>query len=331
MRGVAVVACIASLASLAGPPFGGSGAAAGLAACSGRPRGADPTPLVCPHDSSPAGRECRCAPGLILLEGACVGPRELDSYCGAPALGSASCRAVSCPEGDPIDLTTHACAPASAARAVIARVRPIPDELALGCHEGRALVLRGEDVACVPRAELCPRGAAWDAKAAHCAPAPACGAGQLRDDGGRCIGVVTRVSPRDDGAPVVDVGRWAEAMLGTDGGEATARLCGPLAEHTPELDVGPGGARTLTLSLQLAFPDNDVTQVSGRADTTDTASHQPVLGVGALPAQRALAALLVPLRALGGVSDAASASVRVRCTVHGGGSPYLAPRPAPER
>lgn len=134
------------------------------------------------------------------------------------------------------------------------------------------------------------------------------------------------MTPSRDGAPVVDVGRWLRAMLGTDGGEGTARVCRPLSQQVGELDVGPGGARTLSLTVELVFPDNDVTQLSGRVVTVDLASGQAVFGAGAQAVQRALDALLVPLRALGGASDAASATVKVHCTVRGGGSPSFVPR-----
>jgi hypothetical protein len=116
-------------------------------------------------------------------------------------------------------------------------------------------------------------------------------------------------------------------MLGADRGFGTSRLCQPFVEQPWALDVGTGGARALALSIELRFPDNDVTQVSGTVELTDAASGQPVLG-GVRRGQRdaqALESLLVPLRALGGTSDAASATLHVRCTVRGGGTPFLVP------
>jgi hypothetical protein len=311
--------------------------AVGLAmACESACRGASTPPLVggagplvCPHDAEVAGGVCRCAPGLRVLDGACVGPRELDAYCGgggSSAAGPGTCRPIRCASTDAIDLATHTCAPASAARAVLARTRPVPDDLALGCREARALVLNGDDVACLPHEDLCPRDTAWTGADAECAPLAACAPGEIRTDAG-CEGVVTRES---GGSAVVDVGRWSRAMLGVDGGEASARLCRSVGEHVVELDVGPGGARALLVEVGLTFSNNDVTQVEARVETFDAASHQPVVGAGAVPAQRAIEALLVPLRALGGVADAASATVRVTCIVRGGSTPLLFPkRPAP--
>jgi hypothetical protein len=303
---------------------------AGCAARTGRPAEASEA-VACPHDAIAGGGTCRCGPGLFILEGACAGPRELDAYCGTPASGAGSCRAPVCAEGDAIDLATGACAPAQTARRIVAQIRPVPNDLKLACREGHSLVVRGDSVTCVPSSDVCPRGSEWDPATARCLAIPPCAPGEVRrirsagaDAGaGECLRVVTRSR---GGVPVVDVGRWLGAMLGADGGEATARVCRPLGQQVGELEVGPGGARTLSLAVELIFPDNDVTQLSGRVVTVDAASGQAIFGEGAQAVQRAVDALLVPLRALGGASDAASATLNVRCTVHGGGSPSFVPR-----
>ena len=302
-------------------------------------------PVACPRDAVAVGGGCQCAPGLVVLEGACVGPRELDAYCGSlgrSSGGAGSCVAPTCAAGEPIDLATAQCAPARAARTIFARVRPVPDDMQIGCRAGWALVVHGEGddraMACLPSPDACPRASTWAPGAARCVQAPACPPGEVRreptgraDDGGpelgRCVRIVTRGGAEE--GPIVDVGIWSRAMLGADGGEGTARLCRLLAERPWELDVHPGGAQTVELTLELRFPDNDVTQVSGRVETLDAASQLPVFGAAAQEAQKALDALLVPLRALGGATDAASASTQVRCLVRGGGTPFLLPRPAP--
>jgi hypothetical protein len=300
-------------------------------ACTPSLRTSPREPLVCPHDAVVAGGACRCAPGLAVLEGACVGPRELDAYCSPLPSRAGACAAATCAGSDPLDLATGRCAAARTARDVAAQARPIPDDLALGCHEGRTLVVRPDYVACIPAGDTCPRGTTWEPGTARCAPVPACPPGEVRaerDDGAPagCVRVVTRVA---EGAAVVDVGRWARAMLGTDGGMGTSRLCRPFAQALWGDDVGAGGARTLALTIQLLFPDNDVTQLSADVQALDAASGQPIPGDAgrtARAARSALSPLLVPLRSLGGVSDAASLSVGVRCTVRGGGSPLLFPR-----
>ncbi len=227
-----------------------------------------------------------------------------------------------CKNEDPIDLATETCGTAGSAREIVSRVRPVPDDLKLGCREGRVLVVLGDSVTCLPLEDVCARGTDWDPSRARCVPPPACAPGEVRG-GEACVRVVTR---KQDGVAVTDIGRWARAVLGTEGGEGTARLCRPLAQQAWDLDVGPGGARTLTLTVELVFPDNDLTQLSGKVTTVDGASGLAVLGDGGRAAQKAVDALLVPLRALGGASDAASAAVRVRCTVRGGGVPSFVPR-----
>ena len=117
---------------------------------------------------------------------------------------------------------------------------------------------------------------------------------------------------------MIDVGRWVRAMLGPDGGEGTRRLCGPLQERPWDFDVGLGGARTVALSVELVFPDNDVTQLTLRAQALDATTLTPLGGEAPRAAEAALDSLLVPLRALGGSADAASATLRVTCTIRGG-------------
>jgi hypothetical protein len=121
---------------------------------------------------------------------------------------------------------------------------------------------------------------------------------------------------------IVDVGRWTRAALGPDGGEGAPRLCSVLAANPWSFDVGSGGVRPLHLAVELVFPDNDVTQVTSRVTVDDAPP------AGAAAADRAVATLLVPLRSLGGTTDAASVSTRVTCTVRGGAPPLLLPDPA---
>ncbi len=289
-------------------------AAAAVVACAGRggSRVALREPHACPRDAVAVGGVCRCAPGLSVLEGACVGQREQSAYCGAPPL--AACVMAPCPSGDPIDLATRACAPARAAREVVARVHPIPDDFALGCHDGRVLVLHDDYVACLPMADVCPRGTVWDPGTTRCLAAEPCAPGEVRsersggEDGGdstECVPVVAGAGAR---ATSGTRARWSTSgggrarCSGADGGEGTARLCRPLALQPWELDVGPGGARTLTLTIELLFPDNDVTQVAGRTRGDGrgfTAARLRSGGAGC--AEGARRAPDAPARARGGI------------------------------
>jgi hypothetical protein len=321
-------------------------AGAGLAAACGarEPRVGEAT-LVCPREAAPVAGACACAAGLVVLDGACVGPREIEAYCGerrAAGAGKGGCPVHPCRADDALDLVTATCVPRQRARAVLSRIRPIADDLDVRCASSEVLVVYREYASCVPPASTCPRGTTWDDGAGDggaCAPLPACAPGEVREEpsapdaapdagagaspaSGRCVRVVTRETR---GEPVVDVGTWTRAILGPDGGEGTTRVCRALGLAAP-LDVGPEETRDLHLTVDLVFPDNDVTAVSARVDAPGVPDGDAVADA----ARGALDPLLVPLRAMGGVADAASVTVRVRCRIQGGRSPDLAPRaPAP--
>src|SRR5580658_5912549 len=88
--------------------------------CAGRtgPRAQEHEAVVCPHDAVAVGGACRCAPGLFVLEGACVGSRELDAYCGVVTRGAGVCPTPVCRNEDPIDLATETCGTAGSAREI---------------------------------------------------------------------------------------------------------------------------------------------------------------------------------------------------------------------
>jgi hypothetical protein len=271
---------------------------------------------------------CRCRAGLVALEGACVGPRQLDAFCGAPSVPGlgGGCPGHACADDEALDLASGACAPRARARAILARIRPIPEDLEVGCKEGRALALRGEYASCLPREELCPRGTEWSGAGKQCLPAAACPPGEVgargADGGDGCVGVVLR---EEGGQPVVDVGAWARAVLGEDGGEGRAPLCRALS-RAARFDLGPGGARTVSFAIDLVFPGNDLTQLSSRVTAPGDPGGPQDRSAVVAAAMTATGPLLEPLGAFGGLADAASLSLRLRCTVDGGSNPELLPR-----
>jgi hypothetical protein len=119
---------------------------------------------------------------------------------------------------------------------------------------------------------------------------------------------------------VVDLGAWAALVLGVDGGPGTSDLCRPLQLHPFEVGLAPGESVELRLVLALRVPDQDVSAV--HADVSLTARplagagpRQTNLGVSSALAERALGALLEPLRGLGGEASASALEVEVRCVV----------------
>ncbi len=247
----------------------------------------------------------------LVLDGACVSPREVDAYCGARSIG-ASCAVPSCAPGEAIDPRASACVPQRTVRAIVARDRPspLPEATTLACRDDHVLVAHGDHAVCLARADACPRTthAAPGRGCVHDAPCPA---GEVRS-GAACVRVASR--------GVLDVGSWSRAVLGLDGGSGDDRVCRVLAQTPWDFDVGPGGSRTVALTVDLAFPNNDVGEVSA-AVTAPSDIPSP----GLVAAQSSVDRLLVPLRALGGTADAASSTVRLSCTIHGTSSPLLLP------
>jgi hypothetical protein len=242
----------------------------------------------------------------LVIDGACVSPREIDAYCGARSVG-ASCVAPKCAPGDAIDLRESVCVPQRTVRAIVARDRPspLPETTVVACRDDHVLVAHGDHALCLARADACPRTthAGPDPARRGCVADPTCPRGEIRARDA-CVRVVTN--------GVLDVGAWTRAVLGPDGGAGDDRLCRVLAQAPWDLDVGPGGSRTVALTVDLTFPNNDVTQVSATATPSATV-------------QAALDSLLLPLRTLGGTADAASATTHVSCTIHGSSSPLLLP------
>jgi hypothetical protein len=115
----------------------------------------------------------------------------------------------------------------------------------------------------------------------------------------------------------VDVGAWANLVLGPDGGGGSAELCRPLAQRPDALGLTKGDELTLRVQVALAVPDQDLTRLHARVSVRSFKE-----GAGAaLPSTAEKAAndsvqtLLEPLRSLGGEATAAEVKVEVRCHV----------------
>jgi hypothetical protein len=254
-----------------------------------------------------------CKRGLFVVDGACLGPREVDAFCGARSLGPGCVTAV-CGPGEAVDLRAGGCVPQRSVRATLDRQRPtaIPDGTTLACHDDHLLVANADHAVCLERSDACPRTTHFEREqpsSRGCVPDPLCASGEVRTRGA-CVRVVT--------GGALDVGAWARAILGPDGGAGGDRLCRVLAQAPWDFDVGPGGSRAVGLAIDLRFPDNDVTGASASVAADGPSS-------GLLAAQSAVDSLLIPLRALGGTAGAASASVHVSCLLRGATSPLLLP------
>jgi hypothetical protein len=128
------------------------------------------------------------------------------------------------------------------------------------------------------------------------------------------------VTQRPNGAVTVDVGAWANLVLGPDGGDGSAELCRPLAQRPDALGLTKGDELTLRVNVALAFPDQDLTRLHARVSVRSSASSKDT-AARSLPSTAERAAidsvqtLLEPLRSLGGEATATEVKVEVRCRV----------------
>ncbi len=292
-RACAILAALGALA----------GACGARAACDGVACAA-----ACPRDAArdPTGR-CACAPGHVLVLGACVPPAVGDAYCGRAAkAGVDGCVFRACAEREVLDAATGACLPKTTIEAASA----------IACADGGALVVADGHAACVAAEAACPRGTRR--AGAVCPRPPKCPPGALASEG-RCEPVVT-IGVRSD-VPRVDLGSWTAVVLGADGGPGKPDLCRPLAMRPDAFGLSPGTTGTVTLRIAIAAPDQDMTRLHAhtQAQLTTPESTLPAPAPAASAAiaivEEAVATLIEPLRGLGGEASTAIVVVEVTCRV----------------
>jgi hypothetical protein len=258
--------------------------------------------------------------------GACVPYKLADAFCGhaATPLPGGGCARKKCELGEALDMDHGLCVPEATTRATLAP-RSIGDQEEdmryARCLFG-ALVSHGTStvLSCALGPLSCGRGehfvheAQSDAgpspSSGTCEHAPACGAGEIFDE---LTSTCARVVHASQGTVIVDVGGWARLAIGNDGAEGTNAFCTPVR----------ASAAQGRFQIELAFPNNDVTQASGRL------TPRP----GTLPnasdaAERSLEQLVEALRYYGGTASAASVSLEVSCSPPMAASPSLDVRDA---
>ncbi|HEY5242456.1 MAG TPA: hypothetical protein VIJ22_13345 [Polyangiaceae bacterium] len=269
------------------------------------PRGpaAAASPLAaCPRDARPdASGRCVCDPGDVPVLGACVPPPVADAYCGpaSRATASGACVFPTCAADEAVDVGAG-CVPLG----TLLHGGP------RSCGEAATLAIEGRRSVCIPADAACPRGT--HAAGAACVHLPQCPPGTLTETGGTCRPVVLRGA---GGSRLVDLGAWAALVLGADGGPASADLCRPLQARPATLEVGPADRLPLRLGIALSAPGNDVTRVSADVNVTSPGAAHPPPPAAAALAEAAVAALLEPLRGLGGETTSTRVDVEVRCVL----------------
>ena len=268
----------------------------------------------CPSTPSVKPTAQPCTEGFTVVLGACV-PYELaDAFCGRAARPEpgGGCATRACASRGGAQSKNGLCLPASIGRHLLTQ-DPEDSRLAT-CASGRLQrSASAASLVCAVGARTCrpgerylkaPIDAGVDAREppeqaqGACEALPPCGAGELFDE---VTAHCTRVK-----RAVVDVGTWARIALGPDGGEGSNAFCAPIRDTQPESRFRIG----------LAFPDNDISQLSARIEAASPSSANDV-------GERSLAQLAKILRYLGGVSSAASVTLEVVCTAGAPLSPTL--------
>jgi hypothetical protein len=278
---------------------------------------------ACTHAATTPTIPAACAAHTFPLAGACVSEDDARAYCGKVATPEAGgCAPSSCPAGDPLDLASGECVPRLKLRK-LAATRNVDrvDDAVLGCaKDGAALSVEGSNVACIPRKAQCGRGAHWSDDRCH--PDPACPPGSVPDRAGTCVGV----SHRENGENVLDVGTWIRAVVGPDGGEGTAAICGPIVARPWLAGVVAHGNAVLEVEVDMVFPDNDVAHARVTAKASRRFDPHTAEPASLSMVTEELEPLWKALRSLGGVASAASASTEVHCAVEGGTDAIAVPR-----
>lgn len=271
------------------------GAGGGLAASTS----VEPT---CPPGAELGRDGCACRADLRLLLGACVAARTAAEHCGATAVATADGCAVRppCAAGRARDLLSGECLAGRDVRNLAASLGIlVADDDVLGCPEGSQLAsVTGERDERSPRLGCLP----WTKPAP---PSLACPPGSVAASRPGGVPACTRVIERSatGGALEVDVVRWVQAAIGSDGGPGAPPLCGAW-ERAPGFlgSASPADARFV---VSLLFADNDVSLVVAQVRGPDAAATTEL--------DRVLRPMIEALRAFGGTASQASVTTSVRC------------------
>ena len=268
--------------------------------------------LACPPSSTPtADGSCACGGGASALFGGCVAPSQGTRYCGPSSrFEEGTCIARTCDADLELDRASGICLPTGSVRQLATHAMGIPlyEDETIACGEGESLVLHDAQAYCLKTEDACPRGTRFHE--GTCAPARACGAGELLEESTqRCVRVLTPF----ESSHVVDVGTWTRLALGADGGPGTNALCAALRDDARTFVSINGASASVAIHVELRFPDNDVTEVRATIEATDAHSTASFVGPPGALVERAVNDEVEALRSMGGVARAAAVSVKVRC------------------
>ena len=271
-----------------------------------------------------------------MLAGGCVSHETADAFCGGGGrYEQGACVLPKCQGAQELDVSTGACVAARSMRVIAGRdhIILVRGET-LTCRSDRPPLLEGGHAACVPDDALCPRGTRWATSSTtgfHCDRAPRCYAGEIADpDSGKCLRLLE--SRPDESGYRVDVARWARAALGADGGVGTLAFCAPFARRPSLFSLGGQSNARARFTVELRFPDDDITQVYAHLDGLDELAGRGLSDGAMALAEQSTRPMIEALRAIGGEASAGVVRTTVHCFVTTTERPFSTPirTPAPD-
>lgn len=248
-------------------------------------------------------------PGCASTLGVCASPRDERALChGSPLGRDGVCVAEPCGAGQ-TTLDSGGCVPTLG--------------LNVAAHPAGLTVDEGEHFECPAHTRMvalasasgprglclarnaCPFGSRW--LKGQCAAMPRCAGQAIFDE---TTGTCTQLVARSGGA--LDVGAWARAALGADGGRAASYWCGPLAQRPLDLGAVSDSPSTVVATIDLVFVGNDPRSAEVTVRTRDLSQAPAVEGV--------VRPLVDLLRRLPGPTSASRVTVQTRCAVPGPGT-----------
>jgi hypothetical protein len=267
---------------------------------------------------------CRCLPGRALVGGHCLSQRVASSYCGPGfTFQNGGCYANRCRPGDEIDHATNLCIPHAQVNQVANGLGVnVGEGQKLGCPAGQKLVIEGPSAACVPLEQTCARDETFDGQACvkvvhTCEEGSAWDAAQAR-----CV-AYAKESPSEGLA--VNVGQWAVANFGPDGGNGTAAFCNAFAKKPWGFAVNEGSTAMIRVAVTASFPGGQIAKGTVQTAATFAQSGKPVPAKGAADVQAAALTVMAPLIEQGGRAGAPTVTTTVRCAVVSAARPQAVP------
>lgn len=269
---------------------------------------------------------CRCTLGHYAIAGQCLTPVQANAYCGkGHHWEGAGCVVDRCRPGDELDVSSGMCISHDQVNQVATNLGvQVGQGQQLGCPAGQKLILDGNTAACVPLSQTCARDETWTGQA--CVKLAQCPTGSIWDPArAQCV-VYAQGSSSD--ALTVNVGEWAAANYGPDGGQGTPAFCGSFSRKPWSFGVSDGSSAMVKIAVMLSFPESEVARGVSQTTSIFDYSGNPVPAKGAAEVDDAARGIFAPLVAGGGKASAGTVQVTVKCAVINAAKPQSVPVPA---